>query len=74
MSRYVVKVTCQDGHPRYANRNRLAARLELATRYPYPSNAKQAAARIRARIPSGLKPHIEIIDTRESSQESPDAR
>mgnify|MGYP001604800684 FL=1 len=64
MSRYVVKVTCPDGMPRYANRNRLAARLELATRYPHQSNAQEAAERMRRRIPRGLNPQIEIVDTR----------
>jgi hypothetical protein len=67
MSRYVVRVTLQAGDPtpRYRKRHGLTEKIELATYYAHPSGAREGAERTLCRIPRGLKPKLEIIDTRD---------
>lgn len=64
MSRYVVRVTFNEG-PRFLMRGRFTRRLETASRYPHPSNARQAACRNNIIGSLGLR--AEIVDTRDMS-------
>lgn len=67
MSRYVVRVTIPGEGVKYQQRGRFVDDIEVASRYPHPSNAKRGLASAWTRIPTRFRPVLEIVDMRDMS-------
>jgi len=62
MSRYIVRVVGPAGMETYLARGREVAAQDVATHYPHPSNAWQAAEAYQAKTP---RIYVDVLDTRD---------